>query len=187
MVHEKVYSSPLPTVSLLFEGSTYDLGWDGRRDGASATSCALPTPDYALFLINAVKFQCGQLFHLFDERTFMDQFSKFHEAAEPDRNDYPILWYIHYLLILAFGKAFIVRTDKGQRSPGSDLFVQAMKLLPDITFLCADPLQSIEVLCCAALYLQCLDSRSAAYNLVGCYCIVLASWRHCVGAYNLFR
>lgn len=111
MVHEKVHNTPLPTTTLLFEGSTYDLGWDGRRQQLAAGSTALPTSDYALFLINAVKFQCGQLFHLFDERTFMTQFSQFHES-ERDSNNCSLLWYIHYLLVLAFGKAFVVRTNK---------------------------------------------------------------------------
>ena len=165
MVHERVCHSPLPVNSLLFEGATYDLGWDGRRDILEPITNPLPTPDYALFLINAVKFQCGQLFHLFDERAFMDQFNKFHEA-DGDPSKCSVLWYIHYLLILAFGKAFIGRTESGRRPQGAEHYVQAIKLLPDITYLCANPIESIEILCCAALYLQCLDFRSAAYNLV---------------------
>lgn len=92
MIHEKVHNSPLPTESLLFSDSTDNLGWDGRRDMPNTSSLALPTPDYALFLINAVKFQCGQLFHLFDEKTFMDQFHKFHET-ESDPQKRHILWY----------------------------------------------------------------------------------------------
>jgi proline utilization trans-activator len=165
MVHEKVSGSPLPGENLLFEGSTYDLGWDGRRTSASSDDVALPTTDYALFLINAVKFHCGQLFHLFDEQVFMRHFSNFHEnlGAEADSDD---LWYVHYLMILALGKAFVMRVRKERRPPGADLFVQAMRLLPDITYLCTKPFQSMEVLCCAALYLQCVDMRVAAYNLV---------------------
>lgn len=167
MVHEKIHNSPLPSTGLLYQGSTYDLNWDGRRDASEASICALPTADYALFLINAVKFQCGQLFHLFDEPSFMEQFKKFHDAnSNLNNDDDTVLWYIHYLLVLAFGKAFVVRTDKGQCPPGGDLFVQAMQLLPDTTYLCSNPLRSIEILCCTALYLQCLDSRSAAYNVV---------------------
>ena len=43
---------------------------------------------------------------------------------------------------------------------------KGMKLLPDPTYLCNDPIPSIEILCCAALYLQCLDMRATAYSLV---------------------
>jgi proline utilization trans-activator len=32
-----------------------------------------------------------------------------------------------------------------------------------------EPIQSMEILCCAALYLQCLDKRKAAYNQVSPY------------------
>ena len=159
-----MYGTLLPAASLVFEGQTYELGWDGRRASAEFDEATLPTSDFALFLINAVKFHCGQLFHLFDEQEFMRNFSNYHDREY--RGDCPDLWHIHYLLILALGKAFVVRVGQDRRPPGANLYVQAMKLLPDTMYLCNDPIPSIEVLCCAALYLQCLDMRSTAYNLV---------------------
>ena len=159
-----MYGTPLPAASLLFEGKTYDLGWDGLRGSAEFDEATLPTSDFALFLINAVKFHCGQLFHLFDEQDFMRNFSNYHDPGH--RGDCSDLWHIHYLLILALGKAFIVRVGQERRPPGADLYVQAMKLLPDPTYLCNNPIESMEILCCAALYLQCLDMRSTAYSLV---------------------
>ncbi len=159
-----MYGTPLPAASLLFEGQTYELGWDGRRASAEFDEATLPTPDFALFLINAVKFHCGQLFHLFDEQDFMRNFSNYHDREHG--GDCSDLWRIHYLLILALGKAFIVRVGQDRRPPGANLYVQAMKLLPDATYLCNDPIPSIEILCCAALYLQCLDMRATAYSLV---------------------
>ncbi|EME42292.1 hypothetical protein DOTSEDRAFT_175269 [Dothistroma septosporum NZE10] len=166
MVHEKVNHAPLPAEGLQFEGSTYDLGWDGHRRTIAIDPSSLPTSDFAMFLINAVKFHCGRLFHLFDERSFMHYFTRFYEDPGNEAT-YPKLWFIHFLLILAFGKAFIVGANKSKRPPGAELFVQGMQLLPDITGLYTDPVQSIEILCCAALYLQCLDLRSAAYNVIG--------------------
>ncbi|KAK4613741.1 Proline utilization trans-activator [Fulvia fulva] len=166
MVHEKVNDTPLPAEGLQFEGSTYDLGWDGHRRTVAVDTSSLPTSDFAVFLINAVKFHCGRLFHLFDETLFMHYFTRFYEDPGNEAN-YPRLWFIHFLLILAFGKAFIVGANKSKRPPGAELFVQGMQLLPDITGLYTDPVQSTEVLCCAALYLQCLDLRSAAYNVIG--------------------
>ncbi|KAI4208120.1 MAG: hypothetical protein LQ349_009781, partial [Xanthoria aureola] len=162
--HERLYGTPLPPASLLFEGQTYDLGWDGRRSSVAFDEASLPTSDFALFLINAVKFHCGQLFHLFDEQDFMRHFSNHHDLQHHgDRSD---LWHIHYLLILALGKAFIVRVGQDRRPPGANEYAQAMKLLPDPMYLGNDPIQSIEILCCAAVYLQCLDMRTAAYSLV---------------------
>ena len=162
--HERVYSTPLPAASLLFEGQTYDLGWDGRRGLAEFDETTLPTSDFALFLINAVKFHCCQIFHLLDEQDFMHNFSNYHDPLR--RGDCPDLWHIHYLLILALGKAFIVRVGQNRRPPGATEYVQAMKLLPDTMYLCNNPIQSLEILCCAAIYLQCLDMRASAYSLV---------------------
>ena len=154
---------------MLFDGSAYDLPWDGTRSLPDSTSPVIPSIDYAIFLINAVKFHCGRLFHVFDEQTFMSHFKRFHDSDDA-KGDIPILWYVHYLLILAFGKEFVVRAAKGRKPAGADLYVKAAKLLPDIIYLRTDPIQSIEILICAALYLQCLDLRSGAHNMVSHPC-----------------
>ncbi|KIW77665.1 hypothetical protein Z517_07497 [Fonsecaea pedrosoi CBS 271.37] len=167
MTHERVMRAPLPPDNLLFEGKSYDLGWDGKRNTSPESPSeapALPSADFAMYLINAVKFHCGQLFHLFEEDKFMQQFSQFHENPDQVPSS---LWFIHYLLILAFGKAFVVQSNKGRKPPGAELFVYAMKLIPDLAFYSADPIEAIQVLCCAALYLQCLDFRGAAYRIIG--------------------
>lgn len=165
LVHNRVSTSPLPDANLHFDGSNYELGWDGRRATSSFQHPALPTVDHALFLINSVKFHCGQLFHIFDNETFMHQFGLFHEGPN-GQNRCPEMWYIHYLIVLAIGKSLVGRARRVRKPSGADLFVHAMQLLPDQTFLWTDPLQSTEVLCSAALYLQCLDMRIVAYNIV---------------------
>lgn len=169
MTHERVTQSPLSPENLLFEGKSYDLGWDGERylpPEVQAKAPALPSADFAMYLINAVKFHCGQIFHLFDEDKFMRRFSQFQEDSQQVTGS-ENLWYIHYLLILAFGKAFLGHGNKGKKPPGAELFVHAMRLLPDLAFHNADPIESIQVLCCAALYLHCLDYRGGAYRIIG--------------------
>ncbi|KAH8672613.1 fungal-specific transcription factor domain-containing protein [Tricladium varicosporioides] len=166
MAYERVVGIPLQSKSMFFDGTMYDLGWNGLRGLADPDTTVLPSSDYAMYLINAVKFHCGQMFHLLEEESFMQHFSEFHDASQNAQRPKD-LWYIHYLLILAFGKAFVVRSTSSRTPPGAELFVQAMKLLPDIIFLYTQPLQSIEILCSAALYLQCLDFRSSAYNMIG--------------------
>jgi len=152
-------------MNMLFDGTMYDLDWDGFRDSVDPDTTVLPSSDYAVYLINAVKFHCGQMFHLFDEASFMQQFAEFHDGST-DVPKTKSLWYVHFLLILAFGKAFVVRSNSTRKPPGAELFAQAMKLLPDITYLCTRPMEAVEILCCAALYLQCLDFRCPAYNIV---------------------
>ena len=168
MTYERLMGTTLLPDRLLFEGSVYDLQWDGRRHLPGESSFdpnILPTQDFAVYLINSVKFHCGRLFYLFEEEYFMKQFALFHEDPLEHARKYP-LWYVHYLIVLAFGKAFVVQTSKSQRPPGTELFIQAMKLMPDLTFLEADHIEKVQVLCCAALYLQCLNCRAAAHRYV---------------------
>lgn len=168
MSHEQILGSPLSPQNLLFQSEAYELGWNGLRAGPSSLNLdvkTLPTADHAIYLINAAKFHVGQMFHLFDEESFMQSFSIFHKPLA-DKSGLMPLWYVHYLLILAFGKAFLARTSKSKRPAGGDFFVQAMAILPDATFLCLHPIETIEILCCATLYLHSLDYRSPAYQLV---------------------
>lgn len=173
MAYEAVTGKSLPTEGLLFDGDVYDLGWDGQRGPpvpesprqAALDPSALPSQDFAAHLINTVRFRCGELYYLFDETRFMGQFARFHESAGAAADASP-LWYVHYLMVLAFGKAFVVQASRSPRPPGADLFVQAMKLLPDFTFMRCDPVEKLQVLCCAALYLQCVQCRPAAHRMV---------------------
>lgn len=92
---------------------------------------------------------------------------KLHEFySEPRTNATAGLWYIHFLLILAFGKGFAQHKPQGSKPPGTELFVKALQLLPDVCVLHQEPIESTEILCCVALYLQALDCRSSAHNYV---------------------
>ena len=126
---------------------------------------SLPSIDHAIFLLNAVKFHAGQIYHMFDEDTFMPQLHQFY--TNPAENVHVMkIWYIHFLVLLAFGKAFVVCETQGVNPPGSDLFVRAAKLLPEATYLFGDFIAATEILSCMALYYQALDGRVAAYEKV---------------------
>jgi hypothetical protein len=73
---------------------------------------------------------------------------------------------VHFLLIIAFGKALAQQKHQGLRPPGADLFQQALQLLPDTDTLCREPMIAMEILCCIALYHHALDSRNAAHVTV---------------------
>lgn len=168
--HERVmHSAPSPE-ELLFPGQTYDLGWNGLRSSLPEFDLTLlPQAEFAIYLINAVKFHVGQLFHLYDEDTFMLEFSRFHDDNDKAGPAMDSLWFTHYLLILAFGHAFVTRECRSGRPPGCEFFVQAMASLPPLGFGDPDLFELIETLCCAALYLHSLDIRGPAYRMVRNY------------------
>ncbi|KAJ0426811.1 fungal-specific transcription factor domain-containing protein [Aspergillus carlsbadensis] len=166
MTHEHLYNAPLPTDSLLFEGSTYDFGWDGSRTSVYQESPIVPTLDYSIYLIKAVKFHAGQLFHLFDEVTFMGGLYAFYDNPQGHVNT-PNLWYIHYLVIIALGKALVSHKNQSTRPLGCEFFTKALQLLPDSTHLGREPVIGAEILCCLALYLQSLDYQNSAHNYIG--------------------
>lgn len=177
MAYEYLHQAPLPPSMVLFDGSAYNLGWN-NRDGVMSNSSpsdtvkdqpplALPSLDYSEYLINAVKFHCGQIFHLFDDNDFHQRLHQFY--AEPDRliaREKAGLWYIHFLLILAFGKIFVMKKPFGKRPCGAEFFLKAMQILPPPHILHHDPVVSTEMLCCIALYLQSVDHRNAAHLFV---------------------
>lgn len=164
MTHAHLYHEPLPSEALLFDGTTYDLGWDGSRTTPNPDVPILPTYDHALYLINAVKFRCGQMYHLFDDDDFMACLHRFY--SEPRGTAAVSLWYIHFHLILAFGKGFVQQKSQGKRPPGSEFFSKALRLLPDPCSLWYNPIESTEILCCISLYYQSLDCRQAAHSYV---------------------
>lgn len=165
MIHEHLYDSPLPTDRRHFDETAYELGWDGLRTSMSTEVPMVPTLDFSMYLLNAVKFHVGQLFHIFDELSFIKGLYAYHENPVHRTSADP-LWYIQYLLILAFGKAFTVQRGPSTRPAGCEFFVKALQLLPDLTHLNQCPMISTEILCCVALYLQSLDFRSSAYGFV---------------------
>lgn len=166
MVFDSAFQNRTPDVGRGVEGlgNAYDLKWDGIPISAEPLSATIPTIDHAIYLINAVKFHCAQLFHVFDEDTFMPALYAFYERPS-ERNTTDKLWLVHFMVILAFGKGFTVKKH-GKDAPGIDYFMQALQLLPNMIMLWRQPVHSVEVLTCIALYLQCLDYRIVAHNFV---------------------
>ncbi|KAG6369011.1 hypothetical protein INS49_003230 [Diaporthe citri] len=167
MVYERVFRNRLPDMNRNVEGlgNAYDLQWDGAPTCADPLSATVPTIDHAIYLINAVKFHCAQLFHVFDEDTFMPALYAFYENPS-DRNATDKVWLVHFMVILAFGKGFTVNKN-GKDPPGVEYFIQALQMLPNMIMLWRYPVHSVEVLTCIALYLCCLDYRIVAHNFMG--------------------
>lgn len=174
MTYEFIHRAPIASTSLQFDGETYDLH---REELESAGSqFAVPSRDHALHLVSTVQFHCGRLFHLFDEHTFMSCFEDFYKLTPNLPTSSDDLWFLQFLLIMAFGKAFSSKKTSSRRELGVPFFNKAISLLPSISILAQEPALGTEILCCIALYLHCFDHRMSAYNYVS---LVNYNMLHC--------
>ncbi|EQB55386.1 hypothetical protein CGLO_04700 [Colletotrichum gloeosporioides Cg-14] len=129
-----------PELPLNVDAQAFKLDWPSSRELIPRPTVDIPSLDYALYLTNTVKFHLGQTYHLFDEDSFMHGLYDFYRKGpntEPEAGDR--LWYIQFLLIMAFGKALLVPGTPDQRPPSSSLVTRALELLPDAHGLYQDP------------------------------------------------
>nr|CEG04989.1 unnamed protein product [Fusarium clavum] len=151
----------------LIESDVYTLSWNIRPPHEKPDVTGLPSLDYAIYLFHTFKFHLGQTYRLFDEVEFVNQIRDFYSDAQSKAEENR-LWYVKFLLILAFGTAFnasqrVLSTEP----PGSKFFVRAMGLMPDHTALWKDSLLAIEVLAMVGLYLYSIDERESAHVYLG--------------------
>lgn len=163
--HQAVHGVSLPPENFALDGEVYSLGWDGLRTFKDDDMVALPSFNHAMYLARSVQFHIGQVYHMFHEETFVSELRKFYSSTA-ERGDKSKLWYTHYLLVMAFGKALVSRGVEKAEPSRVELFVHGMKLIPDVSHIWHDPFTAAEIYCCAALYLQCVDFRYGAYVTV---------------------
>jgi hypothetical protein len=150
----------------LVEDDVYTLSWDSRPPNEKPDVGNLPSLDYAIYLFHTFKFHLGQTYHLFDEVEFVNQIRDFYSDAQRKAEENR-LWYVKFLLILAFGTALhLSQPLPSGQPPGSKFFVRAMGLMPDHTALWKDSLFAIEVLAMVGLYLYSIDQRESAHVYV---------------------
>ncbi|EON70068.1 hypothetical protein W97_09334 [Coniosporium apollinis CBS 100218] len=166
MAHQSPHSSHSFEPSMHVEGEVYRVDAGNSPTFSSADTAGIPSADIALYHLQNVKFRTRPLYHLFDEADFTFNLHHFYESPLAFAQARP-LWYIHYLLIMAFGKAFIAQPQAANGLAGLTLFERALRLLPDVTYLVRDRVESTEILCCIALYLESIDHRSAAHVYIG--------------------
>ncbi|KAM5360787.1 hypothetical protein ACJZ2D_013533 [Fusarium nematophilum] len=150
----------------LIENDVYSLSWNQSAPGELPDISGLPSLDHAIYLFNTFKFHLGQTYRLFDEVEFENQIREFYANA-PQKAAENRLWFVKFLLILAFGTAFHAQPTNSLDPPGSKFFVRAMSLMPDHTALWKDSLLAIEVLAMVGLYLYSIDERESAHVYLG--------------------
>lgn len=167
LIQEYLGQHESPDIPLNVDAQAIKLDWPSSREVIPQPTVDIPSLDYALYLTNTVKFHLGQTFHIFDEENFMRGLHEFYRKGPTQglTTDTRI-WHIQFLLVMAFGKALLVPGEPGKSPPGGALVSRALELLPDNQGLYQDPVLSMEILCCLALYLQSVDHRNSAFTYV---------------------
>ncbi|KAH8202817.1 hypothetical protein TruAng_002980 [Truncatella angustata] len=166
MLREKLHPDDPSVPADLVSPNVYSWNWKTSANSDLPDIGGLPSEAHAIYLFNAVKFHLDQTYRLFDDE-FEDQIHQFYanplQTAGENR-----LWFVKFLLILAFGTAFHAPPLNGSSEPpGANLFKRAMTLIPDTSSLYKDSIIAIEVLALAAMYLYSADEREAAYIQLG--------------------
>lgn len=157
---------PLPPLApTRLDGTAYALDWP-RHDTPALAFRDMPTVDYAIYLVNTVKFHLGQLYHIFDEDTFEPRLRTYYAAHPNGHDEISLICRVQLLVVLAFGKAFLARKGDTAKPPGASYFERALALLPAVHELYTDPITSVEVYCAIALYEQSIEHRNSAYTHV---------------------
>jgi proline utilization trans-activator len=166
MAYERAHSSHLPETFMNIEADVYGLNWQSSRVPPVHSVSGIPSLERSLFLLQTVKFHTNCLYHLFDEESFTSNLYQFYDNPEECLAT-SRAWFSHYLILMAFGKAFSPGSQATEVPSGIDLFARGIKALPDVIHLCHEPILGSEILCSIALYLQCIDHRPAAHIYIG--------------------
>ncbi|OJI96044.1 hypothetical protein ASPVEDRAFT_35372 [Aspergillus versicolor CBS 583.65] len=158
--------SPYKVPSSL-DKEVYPLRWRSAPAEDPPDISGLPSIDDALYLFNTVKHHLDQHYRFFDEESFTARLQEFYSGNSLQKATENRLWFVHFLLVLAFGNAFLLRSRNTKDAPGSKFFLRAMSLMPDYTNLWTDGLLAVEVLALTGLYLYSIDHRESAHVYIG--------------------
>lgn len=166
MMGEKLQFMGPCSPSIYFDSNTYSLQWKPWPEEVPPDISGLPSIDHAMYLFNTVKFHLGQHYRFYDEGWFVGHMQDFYRTNTQEKAMECRLWFVQFLIVLAFGKAFLSKSRTPHEPPGAKYFVRAMALMPDLSSLWKDSLLAIEVLMLAGLYLYSIDQRESAHVYV---------------------
>ncbi|KAJ6186780.1 hypothetical protein N7519_008081 [Penicillium mononematosum] len=126
---------------------------------------SLPSFEYATLLLSTVNYHLGSLYGIINHEYFCMHMEMFYRDPAKEAQE-SRFWYAQFLLVLAFGEAFI-SVGSTQPIAGLNYAVRGLSLLPCFSPLQKNSLAAVEALCLAALYVQALDSRLISFQLIG--------------------
>ncbi|KAL5050259.1 hypothetical protein BDW71DRAFT_203660 [Aspergillus fruticulosus] len=138
LLGEQVPEANNPPDHWNIDGTAFMLKWRPLLADETPDLADLPPMDYGLYLLHAVRFHFGPLFHILDEAAFIRHLHHFYTNPEEH--------------------AFLAPNRQPNAPPdGHQYASRAMALLPDMSGLHSDQLQCIQALALAALYSQSVD------------------------------
>ncbi|KAJ5116279.1 hypothetical protein N7456_000627 [Penicillium angulare] len=162
MMAENLHLESPYRVPSSLDQEVYPLRWRAAPNEDPPDISGLPSNDDAIYLFNTVKHHLDQHYRFFDEEAFTTHLHEFYGNNSLRKATEDCLWFVHFLLVLAFGNAFLLRSRNSRDPPGSKYFVRAMSLMPDYTDLWTKGLMAVEVMALAGLYLYSIDHRELA-------------------------
>lgn len=161
MMTEKLYG-PSQDSTVTVTGEIYPLKCGYVPDDMPPDISGLPSLNRAIYLFNTTKFHLDQHYRFFDDNAFMEHLNQFYHGDAQAKASNSRVWFAQFLIVLAFGTAFISQSRNSLEPPGQKFFVRAMSLIPDNTSIWKHSLLGIETLALSALYLYSIDHRESA-------------------------
>ncbi|KAF4807815.1 Proline utilization trans-activator [Colletotrichum siamense] len=144
---------------------TLNLTWNPIGLNEQPDVESLPSYEYVVFNLAAVKYHLGPFSEIIDYDEFDQRLKQFYESPVTEAK-HARYWYSQLLFVLAFGEAFN-STGTSKSVPGVGYASRALSLLPTMIPMEKEPLRAAEALCLGALYLQALDLRLMSFQLIG--------------------
>lgn len=144
------------------DGDIYQLDWNDIGVPDPLSTSGLPSLDYALYLFETTRFRVGQIYRIFEAEPFRTRIHDLYYYREPAATATSRVWFVQFLLVLAFGNAFLSR-KKGRNPPGSRYFARAMSIVPKHMAMGKDCFMVMEALALASMYLYAVDYREEAH------------------------
>ncbi|KAL4940913.1 hypothetical protein BDV06DRAFT_230066 [Aspergillus oleicola] len=94
----------------------YPLRWRPAPAEEPPDVSGLPSVDDVLYLFSTVKHHLDQHYRFFDEVSITARLHEFHSGNSLQKATENRLWVVHFLLVLAFGNAFLLRSRNTRRS-----------------------------------------------------------------------
>ncbi|KAL4814526.1 hypothetical protein BDW67DRAFT_186725 [Aspergillus spinulosporus] len=127
------------------EKEVYPLRWRPALIESPPDISGLPLIDDALYLFNTVKHHLDQHYRFFDHETFIDHLHRFYSGNLLQESTENRLCFVLFLLVLAFGNAFLLRSRNNKDPPGDKFFLRTMALIFDETNLWTEGLLTVEI------------------------------------------